>query len=1360
MRKVARKDRSGQRKWAKRKSKLWLKKKELKAKIAKTKKKLGPAGVKAKKARKRAKELTKKATKAKTKAGQATRKVSKSKAKVMTNTGKKQLKLATDANAAKAVAAAASSKALKEVQAAKAARAQSTAVNALVNMEQKKLKELRSEVKSTKKKSVRVKKLLTMFSEKVSASTMMVKRQTRLAHRYRREFQMSVQSSLRIPTRIEVTSATIICPGIAVDKNTNKPLPRSKLWTKELGKQTSTLRKACNGFARCKYLVDTSKILSAPCGHFAYRVRFRCVPGKLRAQPKLPPQSKRKGKRKKKKAKITSGKKTANANNKASKRKVGQATKKTQQVKKSTAKKGTKNKVVFLQLQEEKISRAQKAAIRLTKDMTKLKAVVGSSSNSIKSKMKNVSTSAGLRAAQDQLSRLLNSGRRRKRRKSLSFAVEIPSGPNRRFLKFACHQPQVKSIARAERALQEARAARLTGKRALRKAARKVVRKAERKASKLKRLVKKDKKKAVVEKTKVVKDKTKDSADKLKASALKMAIKKAPSKGAKAKLKAKMKKVLKADLKVEAKMAKAAGKAKTAKAKAKIAKRKARKVLRKVKPAAPKLKLPRKIRRADKKVRAKKVQLRATKKSLRSNMKLLRNAKSGFEAMALEKKLAAILKQKLKFKQAVRKAQRKREEKVLHVSHRVKRLQKKKLIKEDKMLVKAQDKANALKLQLKTAKSPKKAAIVQQQLKRAKKKVQTAKGKVLKTQFAPVVKEVGVVTKIEKSRLVKLKKKSLKKVKNKKKVTKAELASVVKLLKKTTNPQLVSRLAARIMHLRKTLGREKKKIVKKENKVLKAKKIKASPTRALKNLAKNAIEEAKKKILKLKAAIRSTQAQIVKTSEPTKAKKYMLEMLRFKKDIRRQQRAIARRNARVTKIRKLKSVPKKPKAKKITKVALLSQTSKKVAADEKIVDRAAERVKIAKAAFAASINAVLRAKEGKEKGRVQAAKQGVRITKRFLKRTKKRSAEIRKQAKIENKTANYLKKIKHGFVSGRYHLAYKAQRSHLGFTKRKGKKKKVSQRSVAAKATARRVYAIPSSKSGVCSKGKCCLTSFTDGKCKKKRAAMCVAASSKPLVQKWKPVIRIKTTFIRKVDVNLAANCTSNCSVSYKRTMHVEAQWSPLKVRKKQKGQVLRLRVCGKFTKFGSKGAIACYPKKGKGFSLGRVFAAPAGSCIRTSDFAAVSKDRLKRQVRRLIASLKRKNVMKKAKLKDKLRNLRKSKTTQVGRITKAVSRAIGGVFKGRMGGISRLGEVHGSDNLVDFIDEDVSIENFRKQLLADGGSFMLTAVAPVTKKEKQKGKVPTVPQNVRVKKRKSSKKARLEAGTEFATDTEVVEIS
>merc|ERR1711898_15024 len=95
-------------------------------------------------------------------------------------------------------------------------------------------------------------------------------------------------------------------------------------------------------------------------------------------------------------------------------------------------------------------------------------------------------------------------------------------------------------------------------------------------------------------------------------------------------------------------------------------------------------------------------------------------------------------------------------------------------------------------------------------------------------------------------------------------------------------------------------------------------------------------------------------------------------------------------------------------------------------------------------------------------------------------------------------------------------------------------------------------------------------------------------------------------------------------------------------------------------------------------------------------------------------------------------------------------TQALAGAFKGRMGGVSRLGEsdAHGKSITVEeFIDE--GLEGLRKDMLTYDGSFMLTAVeAKQAMKAKAKKKAA---------KAKAVKKASV---TQELDSTQVVELS
>merc|ERR1711939_1211537 len=110
---------------------------------------------------------------------------------------------------------------------------------------------------------------------------------------------------------------------------------------------------------------------------------------------------------------------------------------------------------------------------------------------------------------------------------------------------------------------------------------------------------------------------------------------------------------------------------------------------------------------------------------------------------------------------------------------------------------------------------------------------------------------------------------------------------------------------------------------------------------------------------------------------------------------------------------------------------------------------------------------------------------------------------------------------------------------------------------------------------------------------------------------------------------------------------------------------------------------------------------ASAGSCVRTADFVSVIKEKLASEIRKGTDMLER------------LENAKRdgtAKPRQIDSITQAVSRAIGGAFKGEMGGVNREEE---DDRELKQMDVLAFLQYAMTQdwedLLQMDGSFMIT---------------------------------------------------
>merc|ERR1711918_44931 len=117
------------------------------------------------------------------------------------------------------------------------------------------------------------------------------------------------------------------------------------------------------------------------------------------------------------------------------------------------------------------------------------------------------------------------------------------------------------------------------------------------------------------------------------------------------------------------------------------------------------------------------------------------------------------------------------------------------------------------------------------------------------------------------------------------------------------------------------------------------------------------------------------------------------------------------------------------------------------------------------------------------------------------------------------------------------------------------------------------------------------------------------------------------------------------------------------------------------------------------GIPMGELLGAKAGSCVRTSDFISVIKDKL---ISEVVKGMDLEAKLAKAKAEGY------GKPRQIDTITDAVSRAIGGAFNGAMGGVSREEEnIELKRRTLEFLQYAVSQD--WEDLLQMDGSFMVT---------------------------------------------------
>merc|ERR1712100_133815 len=280
-------------------------------------------------------------------------------------------------------------------------------------------------------------------------------------------------------------------------------------------------------------------------------------------------------------------------------------------------------------------------------------------------------------------------------------------------------------------------------------------------------------------------------------------------------------------------------------------------------------------------------------------------------------------------------------------------------------------------------------------------------------------------------------------------------------------------------------------------------------------------------------------------------------------------------------------------------------------------------------------------------------------------------------------------KVKSAVLDGDYDAAAAAVHKSKQFTK--------TMRTTAEEQETKQELAIKNPKGGVCTRGECCIVSYKGDDCQAVSNNMCKRAEAGDSLF-WKNFMQFKTELQQDV-VDSTFDDGRVKSVAVNRTVHVKAKWSGT-----NNAQSLEVQFCGRFTKFGNQGASVCFPKNvdgsAAGIPIGEFFSVPKGQCIRTADFADVIRKRVADTVNKAMLEAKRLAEAKAA----------ANKRSGISEITEAVSRAIGGAFKGSLGGIVREDDELDESRVMSFIQESTT-EDW-ENLLALTGSFKISYIA------------------------------------------------
>jgi len=637
-------------------------------------------------------------------------------------------------------------------------------------------------------------------------------------------------------------------------------------------------------------------------------------------------------------------------------------------------------------------------------------------------------------------------------------------------------------------------------------------------------------------------------------------------------------------------------------------------------------------------------------------------------------------------KAALEKAKQKRDEKILNVPNKVTKQRRKAVIQAEKAVVKAQTELAALKLKLKkaSATNPAKAGALQSAVKHAEKDVKKAKAKVTKIQFAPAVKEAKSMTKAQKKVLVAEKKSAVKKAETRLKAQLAKMTALTKTIKDTKNPDTLKRLVQKMVGMVEMKNFFEKRLKARKAQLAAVQKAKASSIQKVVGKVEANIVNAKKKKLKLKAKEAKLEEKINTSKNPKVVKKAAAKMKKVAKKIKTEKKRIVRRKARVGKIQKIEKLKPKLKPKKTSKVDAVKRISPGARLKGREVERLKEKKAVAKAKLAAAIANAMNKAVGKENAKIGKAKAIMKAAAREKKKLNRSNKGLKKKT-IDTMSRNTLQAIKDAWIAGKYGLVMK----HFNFHKKRMAARK---RSIAARVQARLQYKTLEPKAGLCTKGNCCLTAYDDTKCKTKRDALCAPVNRKS-ARNWSKFIAYKAKFHKKVSKVMKPK-------AYTRKLNFQIKWMPVPA-----GQQLRLKICGALT---PEGGHVCFPSKKGDVALATVFNAPQGKCVRTADFVSVSRDILRPQLRRFMRGKSGKKVAKKQAKKD---NKKMKAAKKENKMQKEAKRAVGGVFKGALGGSFGLGESHDSASL-DAVEE--LLDMTAQHLLLKGGSFKLTAVGKV----------------------------------------------
>lgn len=628
---------------------------------------------------------------------------------------------------------------------------------------------------------------------------------------------------------------------------------------------------------------------------------------------------------------------------------------------------------------------------------------------------------------------------------------------------------------------------------------------------------------------------------------------------------------------------------------------------------------------------------------------------------------------------------RHRDEVILGVSNELQTKSNSRMVEAEEKETKNQVNIDALKMKMENVTSPAQHTKLKEELDQAEKLAAQDKMAGMQAASAPALSEASVVSKLEKKELLSQKQHELTEQEEKDKITKAEEADATEKLKNARSPDEVAAGIMEVSKFKKEESDDEKETARKTQEVTNALAIEAQPGSALVNEARGTVETARADVKNIQKKIRDVQDSIDKSSDPSQVETLTDKKAKYNLDLVDAKQTVIRRAGKLEEIGNTVAAEGPNPEKPVNKMEMLEHGDPILGQLEERVALVAAKLQAANAGFAGVINGLLSTKENSMKAAEKHSRNRLNLDESDLDDAKVRFVQSKQRLHLDHKLSNDFENIRNSVMKGHMDFAHDlaAKRSQMAPTPRTS----------AERAEALEALRPIAPNSGVCAKGDCCLTSYMDDSCDVPHSKMCKWTQENEDLD-WQNLVTVDTTMKTLVEGEAQPR-----TAEVNKTIHLKTKW----VKESTGHMSLDVQICGRMTKYGSTGGSVCFPKApaggNKGLKIGNLFTVNKATCVRTADFVDVIRSRVTVQAQRYIDDHHR---------LEKLKAESRSKS-HLEEITEAVSRAIGGAFKGSMAGVDGAEEMTHLDFLA-FIDE-ATREDW-EQLLTTQGSFKITQIA------------------------------------------------